>query len=93
MSSTTIQNLEIPPASKKQGYLMFSKKPAGPYQIPMTVINGVKEGPILVVNGGVHGSEYNGPAATLRLMKELDPNSLKGSVIIIPMVLLSIIFR
>ncbi len=66
MSSITIQNLEVPQASQKQGYLKFAEKPAGPYQIPMTVINGVEEGPILVINGGVHGSEYNGPAATLR---------------------------
>ena len=77
MSSITIQNLEIPKACKKQGYLKFAKKPAGPYQVPMTVINGVEDGPMLLINGGVHGSEYNGPAATLRLMKELDPNSLK----------------
>jgi len=81
-----VQDLEVPEGRKKQGFLKISEKPAGPHQIPMTLINGSGDGPTLVVNGGEHGSEYNGPAACLRLMVELDPKEISGQVIIVPMV-------
>jgi predicted deacylase len=81
-----IQDLEVPKGKMKQGYLKVSGKPAGMHQIPITIINGIDDGPVLVVNGGIHGSEYNGPAATLQLMTDLDPTSLHGAVIVVPMV-------
>jgi predicted deacylase len=82
----TVQEIEAPRGAKKQGYLVISEKPAGPHKIPITLINGSKEGPTLIINGGEHGSEYHGPAATLAVMKELDPKEVKGRVIIVPMV-------
>jgi len=81
-----VQNLEAPKGSKKQGYLKISEKPAGLHQVPITLINGHGDGPTLIVNGGEHGSEYNGPAAALRLCAELDPNNISGNVIIVPLV-------
>lgn len=80
-----VQDLEVPKGSKKQGYLKISEKPAGPHQVPMTLINGAGDGPTLVVNGGEHGSEYNGPAGALRLCVELDPKKISGHVIIVPL--------
>jgi len=81
-----VQSVEVPMGTKKQGYLKISEKPAGLHQVPMTVINGAKDGPTLVVNGGEHGSEYNGPAGALRLCAELDPKKISGDVIIVPLV-------
>jgi len=81
-----VQDLEAQKGEKEQGYLKISERPASLHQIPMTLINGSGDGPTLVVNGGEHGSEYNGPAACLRLMVELDPKDINGSVIIVPIV-------
>lgn len=81
-----IQDIEVPKGRKKRGYLKISEKPAGLHQIPLTVINGSRDEPTLVINGGEHGSEYNGPAACLRLQVELDPKKVSGRVIIVPMV-------
>ena len=86
MDVLKVQDLEAPKGTKKQGYLNISEKPAGPHRIPVTLVNGSGDGPTLVVNGGEHGSEYNGPAATLTVMKELDPATVNGKVIIVPMV-------
>jgi len=68
------------------GYLEIMDKPAGKHKIPITLINGKGDGPTLVINGGEHGSEYNGPAGAIALMKELEPEHINGKVIIVPMV-------
>src|SRR5579864_3598243 len=81
-----VQDLEVQRGKKKRGYLKISEKPAGQHEIPITVINGYADGPRLLVNGGIDGSEYNGPAGVLRLQQELNPNEIKGSVILAPVV-------
>lgn len=81
-----VQELEAAPGTKKQGYLRISERPAGIHSIPVTLINGRGDGPTLCVSGGIDGSEYNGPAAALRLQRELDPKEVNGSVIIAPLV-------
>jgi predicted deacylase len=81
-----VQDLEARKGAKKQGYLKISEKPAGPHQIPLTLVNGSGDGPTLIVNGGEHGSEYHGPAATLTVMRDLDPADVSGKVVIAPMV-------
>jgi len=54
--------------------------------VPLLVAKGYKDGPILLVTGGVHGDEYEGPAAIHQLMKKLDPSGVAGTVIGIPVV-------
>mgnify|MGYP001082691654 CR=1 FL=1 len=41
--------------------------------IPLAVIRGVEDGPVLSVVGGVHRNEYEGPLAIRKLIKELEP--------------------
>ncbi|HEY2915122.1 MAG TPA: succinylglutamate desuccinylase/aspartoacylase family protein, partial [Candidatus Angelobacter sp.] len=56
------------------------------YRLPMWLINGVGEGPTLVVTAGVHAAEYASIAAALELGRSLDPRSLAGRVIVVPIV-------
>jgi hypothetical protein len=58
----------------------------GPYRLPMWLINGAGEGPTLVVTAGVHAAEYASIAAALELGRSLDPASLCGRVIVVPVV-------
>ncbi len=58
----------------------------GPYRLPMWLINGAGEGPTLVVTAGVHAAEYASIAAALDLGRSLDPASLCGRVIVVPVV-------
>ncbi len=81
-----VQNLEARAGEKVQGYLEIAERPAGKHRIPLMLINGSGSGPTLVINGGEHGSEYNGPAGCLTLMKELQPAEIDGQVIIVPMI-------
>lgn len=41
-------------------------------------------GPTVLVIGGVHGDEYEGQVAGLRLARELDPTHVSGRVIVLP---------
>ncbi len=54
--------------------------------VPLLVAKGYKDGPILLITGGVHGDEYEGPAAIHQFMKKLDPSGVAGTVIGIPVV-------
>ncbi|MBX9789679.1 MAG: succinylglutamate desuccinylase/aspartoacylase family protein [Pirellulales bacterium] len=55
-------------------------------QLATTTICGTSPGPHLLVTGGVHGDEYEGPAAIRRLADELSPDRLRGRVTLVPVV-------
>ncbi|HVB39237.1 MAG TPA: succinylglutamate desuccinylase/aspartoacylase family protein [Vicinamibacterales bacterium] len=43
------------------------------------------QGPTVLLTGGVHGDEYEGPIALIRLIRELRIDELHGRLIIVPM--------
>jgi predicted deacylase len=47
---------------------------------------GLNAGPHLLITGGVHGDEYEGPAAATQFSQSLDPEKLAGTVTVIPVV-------
>ena len=57
-----------------------------PYRLPMWLINGHEDGPTLVVTAGVHAAEYASIAAALDLGRSLEPQNLRGRVIVVPVV-------
>jgi hypothetical protein len=52
-------------------------------RIPISVVNGVKPGPVLALIAGVHGQEYTPVLALQRLRTSIDPASLSGTVIMV----------
>jgi N-alpha-acetyl-L-2,4-diaminobutyrate deacetylase len=55
----------------------------GAIRIPVVVIrNGA--GPTLLLVGGNHGDEYEGPIALMKLARALEPAAIQGRVIILP---------
>jgi predicted deacylase len=59
--------------------------PGEPLAIPYARIEGTAgEGPHLTVVAGVHGAEYTGMAAVMRLIHRLDPGTLRGTVTAVP---------
>lgn len=57
--------------------------PLGYVPIPVGVLVG-KPGPTLLLTAGVHGDEYEGPVAIMKLLHRLDPESLRGRIIMLP---------
>ncbi len=53
---------------------------------PVLVVNGTKTGPTLCLSAAIHGDELNGVETVRRVMYDLDPKSLHGAVIGVPIV-------
>jgi predicted deacylase len=81
----TVGQLSAEPGEKKYGVVEFLVE-GQPYRLPMWLIHGSEAGPTLVVTGGVHAAEYASIAAALELGQSLDPKSLRGRVIVVPVV-------
>jgi uncharacterized protein len=52
--------------------------------IPLTLVNGTRPGPRVVITAGVHGGEFTPIDATVRLAALLEPGEVRGQVIICP---------
>lgn len=57
--------------------------PLGYYPVPVISVRGAP-GPSVLILGGTHGDEFEGPAAIMRLVDQLEPETLTGQVILIP---------
>lgn len=80
----TVGMVSTEPGEKKSGFIIVPAGNDGPeHKIPITIINGVKAGPILALIAGVHGYEYPPVLALQRIGKKLQPSSLSGSVILV----------
>ena len=81
--SINVGNITAEVGKKVSGFL---EVPEGIDQgtiIPITIINGLRAGPVLTLVAGMHGTEYV-PIITLqRMLKEIDPNELAGSIIMV----------
>ena len=69
------------------GFVMISHSPHddawGVTRIPLGVIaNGA--GPTVILEGGNHGDEYEGPIAIGELIRDLDPAEIQGRLILMP---------
>ena len=57
-----------------------------PVSTPVLVVNGALPGPTLCLTAAVHGDELNGIEMVRRVMHDVDPNRLAGSIIGVPIV-------
>lgn len=82
--SITVGEVTAGQGEKKSGYIVV---PAGNdsdiVRVPITLINGINDGPTLALIAGVHGYEYPPILAMTRLSQQLDPAKISGIVIIV----------
>ena len=79
-----IRDIVAEPGAKRRGFLKVGETGAGPIEIPLVVIHGAKPGPTLCLTGGTHATEYPGQTAVRVMARQLDPATLAGTVIAIP---------
>lgn len=53
---------------------------------PVVVVHGMRTGPRLCLTAAIHGDEINGIEVVRRVINEVDPNELSGTVVGIPIV-------
>ena len=68
---------------KKTELLQFQTEDGRKIELPVALVIGDVEGPDAVVTAGIHGGEYCGVLAAIKLFRELSPADIKGSVKII----------
>ncbi|RUX50656.1 succinylglutamate desuccinylase [Mesorhizobium sp. M4A.F.Ca.ET.050.02.1.1] len=69
-----------------RGYLRFDNPRLADYSWPLCEIRGREPGPRLCVSAGVHVNEVSSIEAAVRLQRMIDPETIQGSVSIIPLI-------
>ena len=75
-----------PPGTTRRGMLRFSHPLLAEWSWPYTVVRGATDGPRLALISGVHPAEYPAIEATIRTVRALDPATLRGTVVALPIV-------
>jgi predicted deacylase len=89
VAETDVRNaidIEATPRGQKDRFrLVVGTVPSGAaLTVPVVVVRGVDDGPVLGVTSGVHGDEALAPLAIGRFAREIDPRRLRGTIIIVP---------
>lgn len=53
------------------------------YKLPVTIINGEKEGKTILLTSAIHGCEYPSIEAVFRIAETLDPKDIMGQIVVI----------
>ena len=76
----TFGGITAAPGEKAQGYAPVLDSG---HTMPITVVNGAKEGKTVLITSGVHGGEYPCIQTAWELAAELDPSQISGQVVLI----------
>src|SRR5580704_18290453 len=82
----TVRNITALPGQITRGFLHIGETATGTIQLPVVLINGEGDGPVLCLTSGVHATEYAPIEAVMRLIHDVSPQTLRGAVIAIPVV-------
>ena len=74
---------------KQFGYVNVIDNVAASFNMPVGVVNGHKDGPTLLVTGGLYPTEYCGVESASRLFQLIKPEELSGRFITIPVINMS----
>jgi predicted deacylase len=82
-----IAGMTVEPGTRGEVEIHVEQLATGPWiSIPTVVLNGRREGPSVCVSAAIHGDEVNGVEAIRRLLVELRPEEMAGTLIAVPVV-------
>ncbi|RIK41943.1 MAG: hypothetical protein DCC58_11745 [Chloroflexi bacterium] len=55
-----------------------------PIQAPVIIVNGANPGPALWIQNAIHGDEYDGAVGIWRMLEQVNPATLNGALICLP---------
>jgi hypothetical protein len=85
--SFAIGNVRVRAGSAKSVELPITRLvTGGDASLPVHVVHGKEAGPVIWVNAAIHGDEVLGVEIIRRVMTDLDPKALRGTVVFVPVV-------
>lgn len=82
-----IGGLAVKPGERRLVDLPISKlSNHAPVTLPVHVLHGAQPGPTMFVSAAIHGDELNGVEIIRRLLRTLDPQSINGTLLCVPVV-------
>jgi N-alpha-acetyl-L-2,4-diaminobutyrate deacetylase len=85
--TTGFMTVDLDKPGRQSGFIRIPHSPHedawGVTQVPIGVISH-GSGPTVILEGGNHGDEYEGPIVISELMRELDPAMIQGRLILMP---------
>lgn len=82
-----IAGTPIPSQTKQYLEIPVARLPTQtPISIPVTVMNGAEAGAKLWLSAAIHGDELNGVEIIRQVLAKVDPHSLRGTLITVPIV-------
>jgi len=73
------------PGKRANGFLAVPGGADAATNLPVIVIHGARNGPVLSLICGAHGTEYASILAMQKLSRSVDPAELSGTVVILPL--------
>jgi predicted deacylase len=85
-TTRSIGPIQLPEAGRKlSGYFSFDDELLGKYQWPYHAIVGAEAGLTFLLTAGIHAAEYTGTLAAMRLAQAVQPEHVRGAIVIIPL--------
>lgn len=84
--SIKIGEIKVESGERVKGFIKVGETPSHDVNLPYVIICGAEDGPVLCVLGGVHALEYASIRGVIRVIKEVQPEDLSGTLIAIPVV-------
>lgn len=75
--------VEAAPGTKASGFLEVPAGVDAGTRVPVSVIHGRQDGPVLALVAGTHGSEVAPILALQRVLADVDPAALRGTLILV----------
>jgi predicted deacylase len=83
-ATVSVRHVSAASGARARGWVDIGETAGGPVRFPVEIINGREDGPRLCFTAGVHATEYAPIDAVMRLTHALDPATLRGAVIAVP---------
>ncbi|UZR98620.1 succinylglutamate desuccinylase/aspartoacylase family protein [Chondrinema litorale] len=82
---TKIDLENITPGTKNNYWLKISEDGLGQdINIPVVILKGANDGPVLAINAAIHGNELNGIPIIHHIINTVNPAEMNGTIIAIP---------
>ncbi|MBU3823257.1 MAG: succinylglutamate desuccinylase/aspartoacylase family protein [Candidatus Oceanisphaera merdipullorum] len=83
----TLAGIEVAPGERKVLQLALAQLyTQSPLTVPLEIVHGKQEGPVLLLCAAIHGDELNGIEIVNQVLSRVNPARLKGTLVAVPVV-------